>query len=86
MTTDTEQLAADIKRVMASVDSHQDEYTDIIRRQQEVIREMHKRAERAQMLQETAWMDVEPVPCELEARNEMERIVALAKPLVKGEV
>lgn len=56
---------------------------DIIRRQQEVIREMHKRAERAQMLQETAWMDVEPVPCELEARNEMKRIVALAKPLVK---
>jgi hypothetical protein len=59
---------------------------DIIRRQQEVIREMHKRAERAQMLQETAWMDVEPVPCEIEARNEMKRIVSLSAPLVKEEV
>ncbi len=35
--TDTQQLAEDIKRVMGTVDSHQDEYCDIIRRQQEVL-------------------------------------------------
>jgi len=83
MTTDTEQLAADIKRVIASVDSHQDEYADIIRRQQEVIRAQHEALEHAahwRPFGEAIARHIDGSACPVQVA------LALSAPLVKEEV